>query len=174
MRIRLFCLVLAVLLVPTLARADDHWADLYAAFAGGGGGSNLFGVHEAVAVTSPGSPRHYLSFVVSDVSVQNGNDVTQTTFLWGGRVTFSKPQHKAKFSVHSLLGVVTNDGAAAGTNFAGAVGGGVEYLPSPQDKDRKKGFGVRAQVDRVFRKGDRDDFWRISGGVFYRFGQGQD
>jgi hypothetical protein len=178
MRIRLSCLVLGVLLVPALVRADDHWADFYAAFSGSGGGSKLFGVHEAVAVTSPGSPRHYLSFVVSDVSLHSGShdgtDVTQVTYLWGGRVTVSKPQHKLKPYFHGLLGLVTTDGVADGTNFAGAVGGGLEYLPSPTDRDRKKGFGIRTQIDRVFRSGDGEDFWRISGGIFYRFGQAHD
>jgi hypothetical protein len=174
MRTRLSCLVLGFLLIPSLARADGHWADFYAAFVGGGGGSNVYGIHSAFAATSPGGPSHYLSFVLTDVSIQSGShdgsDVTQITFLWGPRVTFSKPDHKLKPSVHVLLGGVTTDGVADGTTFATAFGGGVEYLPNPTDKDRKKGFGVRAQIDRVVRSGDREDFWRISGGVFYRFG----
>lgn len=175
MRIRLWCLVLIVVLVPALARADDHWADYYAAFSGGDGASKLFGFHQALAVTSPGAPSHYLSFVVTDVSIQkgshDGSGVSQATFLWGGRVTLSKPGHRVKPSLHGLLGVVSTDGVADGASFAGAIGGGLEYLPHPQDPDRKKGFGIRGQVDRVFRNGAGDDFWRFSGGIFYRFGQ---
>jgi hypothetical protein len=185
MRIRLFCLVLAILLVPTLAGADDHWADLYAAASGGGGGSKLFGFHEAVAKgypVDPAKPRKLskLSFVLSDLSVHfgshdNGTDVTQVTFLFGGRYTFAKPHHKAKFSAHGLLGGVnTNDGGDKNTDFAGAVGFGVEYLPTPKDPRLGKGLGIRAQVDRVFREGERGDFWRISGGIFYRIGQHKD
>jgi hypothetical protein len=45
----------------------------------------------------------------------------------------------------------------------------VEYLPNVTANDRKNGFGVRAQIDRVVRSGNREDFWRISGGFFYRF-----
>jgi hypothetical protein len=175
MRIRLSCLVLGLMLAPAPARADGHWADFYAAFSGGGGASNVYGIHSSFAVTSPGGPSHYLSLVLSDVSLQfgshDGSDVTQATFLWGGRVTISKPAHKFKPSFHVLLGAVTTDGVADGTTFATAFGGGVEYLPNPESDDRKKGFGVRAQIDRVVRAGDRDDFWRISGGVFYRFGR---
>ena len=180
MRIRLFCLVLAILLVPTLARADDHWADLYAAFSGGGGASKLFGFHEAVAKGSPGPPlskRRKLSVVLSDLSVHfgshdNGTDVTQVTFLFGGRYTLLKPEHKAKVSFHGLLGGVnTNDGGDKSTDFAGAVGFGLEYIPTPEDPKPGKAFGIRTQVDRVFRKGERSDFWRISGGIFYRIGQ---
>jgi len=180
MRMRLFCLVLGVLLVPTLARADDHWADLYAAFSGGGGASKLFGFHEAVAkgpARSASTNLKKLSFVLSDLSVHfgshdDGTDVTQVTFLFGGRYTLLKPEHKAKVSFHGLLGGVnTNDGGNKNTDFAGAVGFGVEYIPTPQDPNPAKAIGIRAQVDRVFRKGDREDFWRISGGIFYRIGQ---
>jgi hypothetical protein len=175
MRIRLSCVVLGLLLVPAPARADGHWADFYAAFSGGGGGSNVYGIHSAFAATSPGGPSHYLSFVLTDVSIHSGShdgsDVTQITFLWGGRVTISKPYHKFKPSFHVLLGGVTTDGVADGTTFATAFGGGLEYLLDPVSKERKKGFGFRAQIDRVVRSSDRDDFWRISGGVFYRFGR---
>jgi len=175
MRIALSCLVLVSLLVPTVARADDHRMDLYGGGSGGTGGSRLFGFHESLAwVGTPKMKR--LSIVLSDFSVQFGKDdstrVTQVIWATGVRYTGFKYDHKHKPFAQLLVGTVySNDGLPDANDGATIVGFGYEFVPTPSDEDPKKAFAVRVQADRVFRGGAREDFWRYSVGLMYRFGQ---
>ena len=165
-------LLLGILLIPTAVRADDHRADIYAGFAGGGGASKLFGFSEAVAVAIPKFKK--VSFVPSDVSVEFGSHgdqgVTQVAYLVGARLTIAKPRLRSKVSFHALGGnVYTNDGTPDKNNGAFALGAGWEWIPTPTKPS--KGLGFRVQADYIWRTGVRDDFPRFSVGAIYRFGQ---
>lgn len=168
MRLRLSWLVFS-LLVPTLTYADDHNADHYTGFSGGGGGSTVYGIHQAFAIEL--KPwRGDFAFVPADFSVQFGEQVTQVIYMLGARYTLANNTnpimhpHKALFQ--ALIGTVyTNDAATMFTDkdFAFALGAGYEYV-----KDNK--WSVRAQFDRIMRNGDRDEWFnRFSAGFSYRW-----
>jgi hypothetical protein len=167
MSLRLSALVLALLL-PTLAHADDHNADQYAAFSSGGGGSTLFGYRHAFALESPRPSNRNLGFVLADVSVQSGSQVTQVAFMAGPRVTIAKRVHPHKPLLQALVGGVYTNSAVAGTtdtDFAIALGAGYEFIRNEESK-----WGFRILVDRIRRFGDADDWLtRGSAGVVYRW-----
>ena len=177
MRIRLICLALAFLSIPTLAAADDHRWDGYFGGSGGTGGSKLFGFHQAAAVALGQRGTLRKVAVVGDFSTQFGSNdgipVTQFAYMTGVRVMASRRTDKFKASGHVLFGgVYQNDGLPDTNDGAVAAGFGVEYIPDPTNPDLKSSIGVRAQVDRIFRMSDvRTDFWRASVGVIVRFGQ---
>ena len=174
MRLASSCLVLAFLLVPTVARADDHRMDLFGGYSGGNGGSTTNGVHQSIAWGfQPKLPR--LTWVVADFSTQSakhgdGTRVTQVIAATGLRVTGIKGTHHHKPFFHFLVGnAYTNDGQPDANNPATLLGFGYEFVHAPTDP--KKGLAVRVQGDRVFMAGAREDFWRWSVGILYRFGQ---
>ena len=68
-------------------------------------------------------------------------------------------------------GVYQADGGVDPNAKSLTVGFGMDFVPHPLDAAR--GSGVRFQVDRIQRSGEREDFWRVSGGYVYRFGQGK-
>jgi hypothetical protein len=172
MRLRLSGLVLAIVLVPTLANADDHRADWYGGFSGGGGGSKLFGFHESLGIGFPQTKAENLS-IVGDLSVHFGSsdagtDVTQVAFMGGARYTFAKDNSRHKPSAHFLAGTVySNDGGSGGKNGAIAVGGTYEFLLK-RGAAPMSGWGIRFQID-YFNRADRSNFTRISSGIVYRF-----
>lgn len=176
MRMRLTGLVLALLFIPALASADDHRWDGYFGGSGGTGGSKLAGIHQAIGIAlGQGAMRKVA--VVGDFSTQFGSSdgipVTQFAYMTGVRVMASRRTDKFKASGHVLFGgVYQNDGLSDTTDGAVAIGVGVEYIPNPTSRELKHGFGVRVQVDQFYRMNDlRSDFWRVSAGVIFRYGQ---
>jgi hypothetical protein len=174
MRVRLLLLAFMVILVPNQARADDHRADLYGGFSGGGGGSALYGFHQALALTSPQPGSKDLSFVVPDLSVHfgshDGSDVTQVALMFGGRLTPVKENWRHTVSVQVLVGTVyTNEGGAGDADWAMSFGGLYE-LPLTTRSTPYYGWAFRAQIDYINRFSDtRDDLPRLSAGLSYRF-----
>jgi len=176
MRILRFCFFVGILLAPRLAFADDHRMDLYGGFSGGNGASKLFGFHQAIGIVFSGeNPKIHRLSAVADFSVQFANEtssVTQVLFMVGGRYAFSRPADKNKISAHFLGGTEYYNQAGGAAN-AGvyAFGAGYEYLPTPKGTRQIDGLGYRAQVDHIIRPGSAVNFWRVSGGIVYRFGQ---
>lgn len=173
---RLVPLVLALLL-PTLAHADDHNADQFGGLSGGGGGSTLFGYRHAFALEAPRPNNRDLGFVLADVSVQFGEEVTQVAFMAGPRWAIGKPDNPNKLLLQFLAGVVyTNDGSEVTTgttdtidttnkDFSIAVGVGYEFIAHRYSK-----WGFRIQADGIRRFGDADDWLpRVSVGLVYRW-----
>ena len=177
MRMRLIGLVLGLLLIPALASADDHRWDGYFGGSGGNGASKLAGIHQAIGIALGREGAMRKIAVVGDFSTQFGSHdgipVTQFAYLTGVRVMASRRTDKFKPSGHVLFGgVYQNDGLADTNDGAVAVGFGIEYIPNPTSSDLKNSFGIRAQVDHFFRMNDlRSDFWRVSVGVIFRYGQ---
>jgi hypothetical protein len=174
MRIRLIGLVLGLLSVPALASADDHRWDGYFGGSGGDGASKLGGIHQAIGIALGGMRK---VAIVGDFSTQFGSHdgipVTQFAYMTGVRVMASKREHKFKPFFHVLFGAVyQNDGLDDTTDGAVAAGFGIEYIPRPTSRELRDGLGFRLQVDRFYRMGDlRSDFWRVSAGVIFRYGQ---
>ena len=172
MRLRLSWVVLG-LLVPTLAYADDHWADNYAGFSGGSGGSTVYGVHDSVAIEFKKWPD--LGVVPVDFSVQFGEQVTQVIYMAGARYTWapsSDRMHANKVLLQALFGTVyTNDGASTSTDktdkdFALGLGAGYEFLKVIKGQT----VTFRGIYDRIKRSGDRDEWFnRFSAGMSYRW-----
>ena len=170
------CWVAAVMLLfPTAARGDDHKADLYFGVAYAEG-SNLWGLHQAFAFTLNGTGRFAHDFsIVGDVSQHfgsnDGSTATRVSYLTGPRWTIAlrNPQHK--LLPHVLIGTVhQNDNGVDTTDFAAAIGGGWEYVLHPPSSDQSSsGLGFRVNADYVVRKGDADNYPRVSVGVIYRF-----
>jgi hypothetical protein len=170
MRLRLSWVVFG-LLVPTLAYADDHWADNYAGFSAGGGGSNVKGFHQTFALEFPHSfLAGNFAVVPADFSVQFGEDVTQVNYMLGARYAVAgDPQRLPhKLLVQALVGVVyTNDAADADvTNKDPGVSLGVGY----EYAKYRTPWSIRFMYDRIKRFGDRDEsFNRFSAGMSYRW-----
>ena len=177
MRMRLIGLVLGLLLVPALASADDHRWDWYFGGSGGDGASKLAGIHQAIGIALGQQGTRRKVAVVGDLSTQFGSHdgipVTQFAYMTGVRLMASRRSDKFKPSGHVLFGgVYQNDGLADTNDGAIAIGFGVEYIPNPTSPELRHSFGIRAQVDRIFRMSDvREDFWRASVGVIFRYGQ---
>lgn len=177
MRMRLIGLVLGLLLVPALASADDHRWDGYFGGSGGTGGSKLAGIHQAIGIALGREGAMRKVALVGDISTQFGSNegipVTQFAYMAGVRVMASRRTDKFKPSGHVLFGgVYQNDGLADTTDGAVAIGFGVEYIPNPTSRELKNSFGIRVQFDQFFRMNDaRSDFWRLSAGVIFRYGQ---
>jgi hypothetical protein len=165
-------LVLAVLLIPAAAVADDHRADRFGGLSFGRG-SVLVGAHVADAITLPKLANKDLA-LIGDLSVHFGSSgaLTRVAGLGGLRLTLARdgqpPRDEPKllpFAVVLLGAVHTNGPDANDTAFAGGVGGGVDYLPR---RGASRGaWGMRGQLDYLLKGGE--DFVRLSVGVVYRF-----
>ena len=177
MRIGNVCLGLVVLLIPALAFADSHRADVYSGASGGGGGSNLGGFIVALGLTEiqQREPRNVLFGGVGSASVQfgshEGRDLTQVVWSIGPRLTFEKDQN-SKNVFHAQVtfgGVYTNDGQGQ-KNMATVVGAAYDRaFHTHEGKTPHPGLGLRLQADRVLIKGEeRKDAWRFSAGFIYR------
>jgi hypothetical protein len=168
MRIQRPWLVFGILLIPTAAGADDHRAGLFFGFSYAQG-SRLLGIHGSVELTLP-EYEHWS--MVADFSrnsgSQNQNDITRVPFLFGVRYTAAwQDSQKVVPSGHFLVGGVHATGAEDGTDWAFAMGGGLDFLPL-RSKSRE-GWGIRVQGDYIIRLGDADNFPRVSVGGLYRF-----
>lgn len=170
MRVALAGLILA-LLVPTLARAHTHNADINSAFSIGNGGSTVKGFHQTFAIELPWMDRTF-AIVPADVSVQFGPQLTQVAYLFGPRATLGRDDDRTHVHLQALVGVVhTNDVAARSSDRDGAVLLGVGLERALRGDYR---WATRAQFDRVKRFGDRDDwFTRFSVGLTYRWTRDQ-
>jgi hypothetical protein len=160
--------VVALLLLPTVAHAHDHTADFFGGISFANA-STLWGLHQSLAITSPSPANHDLSFI-GDFTVHFGShddrDLTRVTFLGGIRYAPTGMRYfKNVVSFHLLAGGV-HDGAAEGsTEPALALGAGYEFLPKG-DKSAS-GWAIRLQGDYVI-VNDRESFPRFSAGVVYR------
>lgn len=177
MRIRRPWLVLVLLLVPTIARAHNHFADV------------CFGVsdaHESMLVgpfvtvsktfeTSTDSKLRNLS-LIGDLSTHWGShddlDVRRVFFMGGLRYTFAGDQHQKHLPfVEVLLGGVHNKDDDGNGNSEGdadpalAIGAGYEHVMSGSPY----GWGIRVQGGYIVRPGDVTP--RISVGLVKRFGK---
>jgi hypothetical protein len=166
-------LIVAVLLIPTPARADRHNWDLAATASAGTGGSLLWGGSLSGEKTIHRHPR---VGVFLDLAKQSGphegGNLTRFSALAGPRGVFYRTMKKRyletelhyrlQFFGQAFAGFVqTTD---HGTSGAGGVGVGVDGLFSDYG-------GVRAQVDQVWFSPEVGDhhFFRFSLGVVYRF-----
>ena len=137
MRFHMSWVVFAVL-VPTLAFADNHWADGNAGGSGGGGGSTVYGAHLSLAIGIPKLMKP-LMVVPADLSVQFGEQQTQVIYMVGARYTWAMSSdatthprmHANKVLLQALLGTVrTNEAAkqSIDNDFAWGLGAGYEFL----------------------------------------------
>jgi len=167
-------------LVPALAHADGHKADLFGGITFGDGGSTVTGVRQAVAF---GTKVRWFDFVAADIDTRFGkhDGAALTQFAWhvaGGRFTLNPGARCTLFAQVIGGGVYTNDGTnTARKNGSGAFGFGVEYAfgeratnppgqpPKPQPY---LGLGFRVQYDYITRAGAPENFSRVSAGFVYR------
>jgi hypothetical protein len=169
MRVSRAWLVVAVLLIPSASRADDHFADWFLGFSWAQA-STLLGAHSSFAWTVPEPDWENLS-VVGDFSAHfgshDGDKVALLTYLVGPRWSVAGDRSpKWLPSGHALFGGVTlNGGRDEGTDFALALGGAWEHVPPAVRKEG--GWSWRVQVDYVVRDGD--NFPRASFGLVKRF-----
>ena len=163
---RLPIVVVVLLLVPTVARAHDHTADFFSAFCYAYD-SNLFGVQQALSVTSPKPGNKDLS-IVFDTSVHmgkhEGDSRTRVLIMGGVRYTLTQllDPDRHLVTAHFLAGGMRDGGAVTTADPAVAFGGGYEYLKN----GTATGLGFRFQFDYVVSGGQ--DFPRFSGGIVYR------
>jgi hypothetical protein len=158
-------------LFPSTVRADDHRAEFYAAAFSFVPGSLLIGPHVTFAKPFETILDGNLS-AVGDFSMHFGpeeDEGKRITYAGGVRYSFAKPNHpKLVNTARVLFGAVYGkDSALTGTDPAFLFGYEVEYLPNRSVTD--EGWGFRGQVDVVVPTGDREEFWRISTGVVYRW-----
>ena len=181
-------LLFALALVPAVAYADSHKADLSGGGSGGTGGSALGGF---IAGINWGTSLPWLDVVGPTVSQQygshDGKSLTQTAYHGGVRVTLSSmerdPQDRTHFLdkpykpfVQVLIGGVysnLNDGSGlALKDFSWDVGGGIDIFShtakGPDGRDHSAGLGFRVQYDYIVRTGDGANFHRVSAGVVWR------
>ena len=185
MRGRLTALLLATLLVlPTFAFADGHKADYFAGGSGGTGGSKLGGIAQSLVFGFGRERVPWLGITAADASFQfggeNGRDLTQLTLQWGARVTLTSLKKLAPDAADTRVKVFvqgaggfayTNDGTdQSGSNGVGSFGGGIQWFAKTlrPGENRYAGLGFQAQADYIWRA-DRDGYWRVAGGVVYRF-----
>jgi len=187
MRGRLTVLLLLTLLIvvcPASAFADGHKADYFAGGSGGTGGSKLGGVAQSLVFAFGRNRVPWLGITAADASMQfgeeNGRDLMQLTLQFGARVTLTSlkkpnPDTQVKVFVQGAGGFAyTNDGTdQSGSNGVGSFGGGIQWFAEKHDhpdggEKRYGGLGLQAQADYIWRA-DRDGYWRVAGGVVYRF-----
>jgi hypothetical protein len=168
MRVQRPWLFLLVLLVPAIALADDHKADVAGAVSYGNG-STTWGPHVMAACSLPFLD-HNLS-VLGDFSAHfgsdDGSDADRVSLMGGVRYTFAKAKSYPKHVPfgHVLLGTVHSHEGGEDTDFAVAFGGGYEFVPYRSANPRQEGVAFRVQADYLAGAG----FFRFSGGVVYRF-----
>jgi len=194
MRVRVTPLFLAILFIPALAFADFHKVDFSGGGSGGTGGSSVFGFQQSLSWGVRKCPS--CGIVLPDISVQFGThedpvthvktDETQVAYQFGFRWTptslygRNKDRHEdtpTKVFIQLLAGqAYTNDGTAAtGKNGVITLGAGIQRFLRKEDRTKNgrsephcAGLGFQAEVDHIWRN-DREGFWRVSGGVVYRF-----
>ena len=194
MRSRLLGLLFALALVPTLAFADSHKADLFGGGSGGTGGSAIGGY---IAGINWGTGLPCLDFVGPTASTQygghDGKSLTQTTYNAGVRWTLSSMERDVaadradrtkkhyvdkpyKPFVQVLYGGVysnVNDGSGAAVkDQSWDFGGGIDIFSrtakGPDGRDHYAGLGFRVQYDYIVRVGDSTNFHRVSAGLVWR------
>jgi hypothetical protein len=175
MRCPLLCLVLATLVGPAVARADDHNADAYA----GGtrhnkGQSSISGWHVAFAKETPWMNKN-VGIVLADISLHSQDHDEQrngqVTFMAGPRITWGIDGTEDTPGIHKvntqfLVGGYSNYGLDEGANWA--VGLGAAYEVMPFRSGILHSIGARIQADRIWRAGNPEAVWRISVGGVYR------
>lgn len=174
MAVRRSWLVLAVLLVPAVARAGDHKIDVLVApsyLRTSGSIRSLGGWHVSGAATV--SKHRWLS-LIGDLSVHflplddDKRDLTQITFMAGPRFTIPGPHHHMPFVHLVVLGAVHRDGGSqVGGTSAGVLAGGAGYDFAPGGN---LNWATRFQVDYILPvSSDLKHSWRFSAGALYRF-----
>ncbi len=169
MRSRRPWLILVFVLVPTVARANDHVADLLFA-ASLGGGSVLRGGRAAITWTMPKPTTRDVALFL-DLSVLDGehddNDVTKVGYLFGIRWTPAGENQKHLPTFHALVGDMKhNSGPEKGNHWAFAFGGGYEIVPVATRTVSEWAFRTDADVIVV---NDASSFVRASAGVVWRW-----
>ena len=179
MRVRLTSLFLTILLIPAMAFAESHKADLFGGGSGGTGGSTIAGYLVGI---NWGTSNPWIDVVGPTVSTQygghDGKSLTQTAYHGGIRLTVRSKQHvdmEYKPFVHVLFGGVytnINDGSGQALKDASwTFGGGVDkffHKITVQGLDHMTGVGFRVQYDYIVRVGDHTNFHRVSAGVVWR------
>lgn len=171
MRIRALWFVVVLLLIPAIARANDHTASIF-----GGisfmSGSTLSGGHGQLEVSWPTSSyvHDYLSIIV-DASVHGGThdgaSVTRATFVGGVRLSGRVGAKSVPFA-QVLVGVMRSQrAAAAGNDPASVVGAGYEHLLGDTTTTDSRGWSLRTELGWVRAGGDNSP--RFSIGAAYRF-----
>lgn len=170
MRLRPLCVVVFVSLVlPATADAHLHVWDF--GFSGAeASGSSLKGTRLTIGITQQiGSTNKDFSWL-GDITNLKGHDdatnedITQISYLGGGRYTIPRLRHKYfALTVHGIGGFVYRQRAADGQrNWAFNSGAAVELGDA-------KGWAGRIQLDYSFLEGNAKGFRQISGGVVKRF-----
>ena len=170
MGIRRPCLLLVTLLVPAVAHAHDHFADVYGA-PSHQNSSKLVGFHVTFSKTIPEpagatTAVRRLSFL-GDFSPHwsvDSSDKWRINLAAGVRYTFAKnPDQKHLTFVHVLMGLSHVNTAGVGdTDPVVGFGGGYEYV----FRDSPAGMGVRGQLDYIVRGGEVSP--RVSLGIVLR------
>jgi pimeloyl-ACP methyl ester carboxylesterase len=173
-RMRRFCPVLLVLLIPASAQAHFHKANAYAGISIASG-STLVGVHGTVDFPveigarrqAPDQPQLKDFSVVADFSTHWGSDdASQLNVMSGLRYTFARDiqQRTLPFAQLLLGGSRASRAGASDTDLALAIGAGVEHMFSSDDA----AWGVRVQLDYIVRS---DSGPRFSVGLVKRIPQ---
>ena len=168
MRLRPLCaVVLTFLLVPATAQAHLHRWDF--AFSGAeAAGSSLKGVRMTVGITQKIGPTNkdvsWLLDVTNVKGEENNKDITQLSYLAGGRYTIPRLRHQYfAVMVHGIGGFVYKQEAADGKrNWAFNTGAAIEL----GDAD---GWAARIQADYSFLEGPSKGFRQFSFGAVKRF-----
>ena len=168
---KLVLLALAILLLPTLSRAQSVEPAIGYSYLrlGGSGGVNANGVSGSLAI----NPNRWLG-LVGDVggyhASPGGVSLNTYTFLFGPRLSLRNPVHITPFA-QALVGgahLTAAFGGASGstTPFAFSVGGGVDLELLPH-------LALRPQVDYIGLRenGNTLNCTRASLGFAIRFGR---
>jgi hypothetical protein len=183
---RPWLLVIVLVLFPHTVQADDHRADFYAAAFSFVPGSLLLGPHATINKTlelgaeqpaaKPGEkPRKnkMFSLVLADFSTHFGSEADEgkrVTVAFGGRISKALGgNYKVVHSGRALAGVAYGtDNPDDKTDPGFVFGYEMDYMPGRTSLEYE-GWAFRAQVDYVVRKGDNENFVRLSTGFAYRW-----
>jgi hypothetical protein len=166
MRIRGAWLAGALLLAPGAALGHDHKADFFAG-ASFARGSELWGIHETLAIALPDARE--LS-ILGDLSIHKGehegDDATRIAFMGGIRWTMPATRSHSHLAFGQILAGGAHDhfGAADRTDPSIAIGAGYEFDPDGDDS----ALAARVQIEYVYVFSGGDGFPRVSGGIVYR------
>lgn len=168
MRLRPLCVVVLLLLItPATAHAHLHVWDM--AFSGAeAAGSSLKGVRMTVGITQKMGPTNKdYSWLLDVTNVfgedTNQHDITQVSYLGGGRYTIPRLRHRYfAAAVHGVGGKLFKHTAAGRENhWTFNTGAAIELGDA-------KGWAGRVQADYSFVKGG-PGFRQFSAGVVKRF-----